>query len=99
MQARTREVKALVVDEAERGKGYGTTLMHKLAREADADNLVLVLMIDDEALAGWYEQFGFALIQKEPALLMARPPGSTPRLLELNPVARVMALARIGGCA
>jgi GNAT superfamily N-acetyltransferase len=104
MQARTREVKTLLVDLAERGKGYATSLMHKLCREADADNMILVLMPQgfadaawtDEQLAGWYEQFGFQVIQTEPAVLMARPPGSTPRLLALSPVAASMYAERFG---
>ena len=104
MHARTREVKALHVAPAERGKGYGTSLMHKLCREADADNMILVLMPrgfadaawTDEQLAGWYEQFGFQVIQREPAVLMARAPGSTPRLLALSPVAASMYAERFG---
>jgi len=97
MRASVREVAALEVPAAEQRKGYATTLMHKVCREADAAGMVLLLwpqpygdnvsMSRDE-LADWYgREFGFQAIQPEP-LLMARQPGATPRFLELKPGAR-----------
>jgi N-acetylglutamate synthase-like GNAT family acetyltransferase len=95
MRARTREVTALEVPEAEQRKGYATTLMHKVCREADAANIVLILWpnpygdniaLSRAQLIDWYaRQFGFSAIQSDP-VLMARLPHSTPRVLALNPV-------------
>lgn len=95
-----REVAALEVPVGEQGKGYATTLMHKVCREADAAGIVLVLwpqpfcdhisMTRDE-LVDWYGRaFGFQLIQEEPVQLMARMPGATPRLLALNPTMKAI---------
>lgn len=95
MQGRVREITKLEVLASEQNKGYGTSLMHKVCREADEANMVLVLWpmpfgdnisLSKGQLAGWYEaRFGFQAIQPEP-LLMARMPGATPRILNLNPV-------------
>lgn len=92
----TREVVNLETKAEEQGKGYATTLMHKVCREADAANMVLVLTpqpygdninLSEQQLAEWYARsFGFQVIQVEPMVLMARMPGSTPRMLQLNPV-------------
>lgn len=99
MQPHTREVTGLYTQELERGKGYATTLMHKICRDADACNIVLLLEpkpfgdegLSESYLIGWYEAtFGFNVIQSAPTVLMARMPGSTPRLLELTPTARAM---------
>lgn len=96
MRGRVRELTKLEVPFSEQGKGYATTLMHSVCREADKHNIVLVLWpqpfgdninLSKSYLVGWYEQrFGFNIIQPEP-VLMARMPGATPRLLKLNPVA------------
>ena len=98
-----REVACLHVRASEQGKGYATTLMHKVCREADAAGVVLVLWPqpygDDVAMSrdqlrAWYERgFGFALVQPEP-MLMARLPGATPRMLVLNPVIQALAKER-----
>jgi hypothetical protein len=71
-----------------------------VCREADAAGLVLVLSpqpfgdninLSKEQLTDWYERsFGFAIIQHEPMVLMARMPGATPRLLTLNPVTEAL---------
>lgn len=99
MRARVREVTALRTEASEQGKGYATTLMHKVCREADAANMVLILYplpfgahqgLGLSYLESWYEaRFGFAIIQHEP-VLMARMPGATPRMLTLNPIAEAM---------
>jgi hypothetical protein len=99
MRDRTREVTSLEVPEADQRKGYATTLMHKVCREADAANIVLMLWpmpygdniaLSQAQLVGWYaRQFGFSVIQPEP-ILMARLPHSNPRVLALNPVAEAM---------
>lgn len=90
-----REVCNVEVPAADQGKGYATTLMHKVCREADAAGIVLLLWpqpwgdniaMSRDQLTSWYaERFGFAQIQAEPPL-MARMVGATPRLLRLNPV-------------
>ena len=99
MRERTREIVNLEVPAAEQGKGYATTLMHAVCREADKANIVLILTpqpygdhmsLSKSYLQGWYEaRFGFQVIQHEP-LLMARMPGSTPRMLTLNPVTEAL---------
>ena len=95
MREKTREIVELEVPAAEQGKGYATSLMHKVCREADKAGIVLLLTpqpygdntnLSKSYLMSWYEaRFGFQTIQQEPTL-MARMPGSTPRLLALNPV-------------
>ncbi len=99
MRGRVREVSGVEVPVNEQNKGYATTLMHKVCREADAANIVLVLWpqpfgdnisLSKQQLIGWYrERFGFQCIQPEP-YLMARMPGATPRLLSLNPVTEAL---------
>lgn len=99
MREGIREVAALEVPAREQGKGYATTLMHKVCREADAAGVVLLLWpqpfgdhiaMSRDQLADWYARsFGFQVIQDEP-VLMARMPGSTPRLLGLNPTMKAI---------
>lgn len=100
MRAKTREVVDVETAAAEQGKGYATTLLHKVCREADAAGLVLVLSpqpfgdninLSKSQLEQWYERsFGFQVIQQEPMTLMARMLGSTPRMLALNPVTEAL---------
>ncbi len=100
MRTNTREVVNLETDAAEQHKGYATTLMHKVCREADAAGMVLVLSpqpwgdninLSQGQLIDWYQRsFGFQPIQTEPMVLMARMPGSTPRLLSLKPVTQAL---------
>jgi GNAT superfamily N-acetyltransferase len=100
LRAKTREIVDVETLFAEQGKGYATTLMHKVCREADAAGLVLVLSpqpygdninLSKQQLTEWYERsFGFAIIQHEPVTLMARMPGATPRMLQLNPITEAM---------
>jgi GNAT superfamily N-acetyltransferase len=91
-----REVAELEVPSAEQRKGYGTTLMHSVCREADKHGFVLMLApqpfgdhiaMSRADLAMWYRmEFGFQAIQEEP-LIMARAPGTTPaRKLTLKPL-------------
>lgn len=95
LRPRVRELASLEVPRAEQGKGYATTLVHKVCREADAAGLVLVLWpqpwgdhlaLSRDELEAWYgREFGFVRIQAEP-VLMARQPGATPMRLQLTPV-------------
>lgn len=104
MRAKTREVVNVETTFAEQGKGYATTLLHKVCREADAAGLVLVLSpqpygdninLSKQQLEEWYARsFGFTVIQHEPMTLMARMPGATPRLLSLNPVTEALVKER-----
>jgi GNAT superfamily N-acetyltransferase len=108
MHERTREVHSVQVNPDLRGQGFGTTLMHRVCREADNANVTLVLFVgafdqrddgmDDAALLKWYTaNFGFVAIQPPTAdqgALLARMPGSTPRILAMNPMARAMAAAK-----
>ena len=81
MRGRAREVSSLVVDAAYRGHGYARALMTTLIEEADADGLVLLVVVapfddspmDQSALQAWYERLGFVAIQADP-LVMARQP-------------------------
>jgi hypothetical protein len=96
MQKTTREIVNLETTFAEQGKGYATTLMHKVCREADAAGLVLVLSpqpwgdnmnLSKQQLEDWYARsFGFCVIQTVPMTLMARMINGTPQALQLTPV-------------
>ena len=96
MQKTTREIVNVETKFEEQGKGYATTLMHKVCREADAAGLVLVLTpqpwgdninLSKQQLEDWYARsFGFHVIQTEPITLMARMLDGTPRVLRLNPI-------------
>jgi N-acetylglutamate synthase-like GNAT family acetyltransferase len=95
MRDGTREITGLSVTAGRRNEGLGTTLMHKVCREADEANIVLVLFpepfgggeMDQDRLMQWYaDRFGFQIVQMAPEPLMARMPGATPRLLALNPL-------------
>lgn len=103
MQEATREIHRLIVPDHVRHQGYGTTLMHRVCREADAAGITLVLFVgsfgreedmDDAALLKWYtESFGFVVLQAkrdDQEVMLARMPGSTPRTLSMNPVARAI---------
>lgn len=104
MRPRTREIVDVETPFEEQGKGYATTLLHKVCREADAAGFVLVLSpqpygdninLSKQQLEQWYERsFGFAIIQHEPITLMARMPGATPRVLSLNPVTEALVKER-----
>jgi GNAT superfamily N-acetyltransferase len=98
MHGKVREVMGVLVPDDKRHQGYGTTLMHKVCREADDHGLTLFLKVqpfdsepmDVEKLTDWYgKTFGFAVIQAEPRL-MARMPWSTPsmNLPPMSPLAR-----------
>lgn len=95
-----RELAKLQVPATERGKGYATSLVHKVCREADKAGVVLVLWpqpfgdgeMTQEQLVAWYgREFGFQVIQPEP-VLMARPLNSTPRVLAPKPSAAAAAI-------
>jgi len=86
MHEKVREVTGVLVPADKRGQGYGTSLMHKICREADDHGLTLFIKVepfesepmDLEKLTDWYgNTFGFAVIQAKPRL-MARMPWSTP---------------------
>jgi len=62
-------------------KGHATALLHKVCKEADRDRQVLMLRVEsyddgmsNDQLISWYGKIGFAVIQREPAVLMAREP-------------------------
>lgn len=103
IRANVREITDVEVPFAEQGKGYATTLMHKVCREADQHGLTLMLWpnpfgdninLSRGQLIDWYARsFGFQVIQTEP-VLMARMPGSTPRMLTLNPVTEALVKER-----
>jgi hypothetical protein len=96
LQKTTRELVNVETPFAEQGKGYMTTLIHKVCREADAANIVLVLTpqpygdninLSKQQLEEWYARsFGFHVIQTEPMTLMARMVNGTPKLMERTPI-------------
>lgn len=100
LQKTTRELVNVETPFAEQGKGYMTTLIHKVCREADAANLVLVLTpqpygdninLSKQQLEDWYARsFGFHVIQTEPMTLMARMVDGTPQALQLTPVTEAL---------
>ena len=100
LQKTTRELVNVETPFAEQGKGYMTTLIHKVCREADAANLVLVLTpqpygdninLSKQQLEDWYARsFGFHVIQREPMTLMARMVNGTPQALQLAPVTEAL---------
>lgn len=90
MQSRTREIVNLLVDVDARGSGHGSALMEQVTREADEAGKTLIIIpgpfdqspLSAEDLAQWYvRRFGFQPIQANPVIL-ARMPGSTPRMLK-----------------
>jgi hypothetical protein len=100
LQKTTREIVNVETPFAEQGKGYMTTLIHKVCREADAANLVLVLTpqpygdninLSKQQLEEWYARsFGFHVIQREPMTLMARMVNGTPKMMELTPITEAL---------
>lgn len=104
LRGNVREVVDLEVPVAEQGKGYATTLMHAVCREADHHGIVLMLTpypfgdninLSQQQLADWYvKSFGFQPVQAEPSVLLARMPGATPRVLTLNPVTEAIVKER-----
>jgi hypothetical protein len=104
MRAKTREIVDVETPFTEQGKGYATTLLHKVCREADAAGLVLVISpqpygnninLSKDQLTEWYERsFGFHVIQTQPMVLMARAANGTPRMLALNPVTEALQKAK-----
>lgn len=100
LQKTTRELVNVETTFAEQGKGYMTTLIHKVCREADAAGLVLVLTpqpygdninLSKQQLEDWYARsFGFCVIQTKPMTLMARMINGTPKLMELTPITEAL---------
>lgn len=100
LQATTRELTNVETPFAEQGKGYMTTLIHKVCREADAAGLVLVLTpqphgdnicLSKTQLEEWYARsFGFHVIQREPMILMTRMVNGTPQALQLTPITEAL---------
>ena len=100
LQKTTRELVNVETPFSEQGKGYATTLIHKVCREADKAGLVLVLTpqpygdninLSKQQLEDWYARsFGFHVIQREPMTLMARMVNGTPQALQLTPVTEAL---------
>lgn len=99
MRKGTRLITDVYTEPEHAGKGYATTLMHSICREADQMNIMLILQpepfghasLPREELEVWYTvRFGFQMIQVDPPLF-ARMPGGTPRsTLRLNPVTQAV---------
>ena len=97
LQKTTRELVNVETPFSEQSKGYATSLIHKVCREADKAGLVLVLTpqpygdninLSKQQLEDWYARsFGFAVIQTEPMTLMARMVNGTPKAMELTHLA------------
>lgn len=50
-----------VVDENQRGRGYGTALMHNLVAHADYAGWTTLALMCQPALVRFYERFGFVV--------------------------------------
>jgi len=95
MRESIREVSRVYTPKADRGQGLATALMRDLCEQADALHLALLIHVqpysdsemDAAQLEAWYARFGFQVFQEFPKL-MARPVGSTPRVLK--PIAAVV---------
>lgn len=98
MQQGCREITTLLTKDGFRRQGYATSLMHKMCREADKANLLLIVFpkpfavdgdaMDQKTLLDWYcDSFGFSPIQTQPVILLARLPGSTPKMMEMTGIA------------
>ena len=83
MRAGMREILSLEVPPEDRRQGLATQLMRRTMQEADEAGLVLLIhvkpydengIVDVDQLQSFYQRFGFARIQEQPAVLMARPP-------------------------
>ena len=105
LQRTTREIVNVETPFAEQGKGYATTLIHKVCREADAAGITLILVpqpygdninLSKQQLMEWYERsFGFHVIQEHPVTMMARMVNGTPKALELKPINAALFKERI----
>jgi len=73
LRGHAREITEFYVPEEFRGKGEGSELMKDVCEEADAKNILLVLIADTVKLAMYYERFGFIAIQKDPMLMIRAP--------------------------
>lgn len=95
-----RELSKLQTPIERRKNGDATQLLHAICEEADTQGIVLMLHVEPfgdpdmgvSQLEAWYAKFGFMLIQAEPKL-MARMVGSTPRVLNANPVTAAVSRA------
>lgn len=87
MRAGTREIVSLASTNPR--KGYATTLLWTVCSEADAARVVLILFprpfgdgaLGDEKLEHFYGKFGFVVVQREPAVMMARSPDTVRRVV------------------
>lgn len=95
MRSGARMVTDVFTEPDQTGKGYASTLMHRICQEADEARILLVLepkpfdhaKMSQEELEVWYAvRFGFQMIQLAP-MLFARMPGATPKVgLRLAPI-------------
>ena len=69
------EVSKVQTPKLKRRQGLMTDLLMQVCDEADRERVVLLLAPEgEEWLRDFYARFGFATIQTEPEVLMARPP-------------------------
>lgn len=86
MRDKTREVVSLASTNPR--KGHATTLMWTVCHEADQAGVMLLLQpkqfgggeMDNGKLERFYGRFGFQVVQREPAVLMARSPERVNRI-------------------
>ena len=75
------EVKSVLTTKPSRRQGHASRLMTDVCVEADKTGTLLVLTpeqfdngpIGTEQLQGWYERFGFVVIQDKPVLMCRDP--------------------------
>lgn len=73
------EVVRVWTDPEHRGQGYASAVMNEVIRDADRTATVLLLnpkpfgRVGVLDLVGWYQQFGFVVIQQKPTLMARQP--------------------------
>ena len=80
LRGKVRELSAVSVDEASRGKGAASALLAKVITEADLNHMALLVVVEpfgdaplnEFALRSWYARNGFQTIQDKPPV-MVRP--------------------------
>lgn len=78
LYAAVRYVSHVETDAAHRGKGHATRALRKIAAEADAEGISLIIApepfadspMDRNALESWYTRSGWERFQDEPCLMV-----------------------------
>lgn len=86
-----REISNLLVKEEHRNQGHASDLMRMICREADENNIILMLMpqpfdmpeLSKAQLRDWYARsFGFTILQETPTIMIRQAYGTRMLFLE-----------------